>query len=313
MTLATCKPVERSEIGLLLPDDDQVTNRYGINDLNPIEQVLSNYGFNRLRKLRWPPKLNMDYLADLEALDWVILDVGQAAMNSGIVGYLHGRFIPMVRLLKGVQSIEQIQGQTSYQGLYGGVEVGYYKDIITWDNLERLGQKLDERLLSLTAPVRRISSRAASEAYFREASLRKPFVFLSYSGKDAELASQISAELKKRFQKVFDYRDGESITPGEPWLKEIFDKLSIAALGIPLVTSSYLQSGNCEHEAQEMVAERDSGKMAMIPIKLYKEDSLDLPTWMRNRQYMHVYDYPDIPSMVDKLLIFFDSLQEKLS
>jgi len=300
-----------SEIGILVPVSGTERNRYEKIHLDAIEQVLGDYGFNRIRQVRWPPTLDGEYMADIEALEWVIADIGEMAMSSGIVGYLHGRFVPTLRLLKGVDSTKRILKRQSYRGLYGGVEVGYSKDIIAWDNLDRLTEELNRRLLTLTAPTKRIGSHVESEAYFREASLRKEPIFLSYSGRDSKLALQISAELKKRFQQVFDYKDGESITPGESWLNEIFDKLSTAALGIPLVSSKYLKSGNCEHEAHEMVAQRDAGKMALIPIKLYEEDDFDLPSWMRNRQYMHVYDYSDIPLMVDKMVEFLDRTLQK--
>jgi hypothetical protein len=313
MAAAISKPIDakRSEIGILVPTAGPEEFRYSGDHIDAIEEVLNKYGFSRIKRLRWPPILNADYLADIESLDWIIVDIGVTAMSSGIVGYLHGRSVPTLRLLKGVDSTEQVKVQQSYRGLYGGVEVGYQTDIVGWSDVASLKRKMDERLLTLTAPVRRISSHAESEAYFRTASLRKEPVFLSYCGKDAELASQISGELKKRFQKVFDYKDGKSITPGESWLKEIFDKLSLSALGIPLVSSNYIQSGNCGHEAQEMVSQLDAGQMTMIPVKLYKDDRFELPNWMRSTQYMHIYDYPDVPSTVVKIIEFFDSALQK--
>jgi hypothetical protein len=313
MAAGLSRPLEaaHSEVGLLVPDSGVGQSAYAREHTEAVEEVLNKYGFTRTKRFRWPPQLDTDCLTDIEALDWVIAEVGPAALNSGIVGYLHGRFVPTMRLQKAVDGNQEPKENQSYLALYGGVEVGYRKDIIAWNDPEFLKVELDKRLFALTAPVRRIGSRPESEAYFREASLRKEFVFLSYSGKDVELASQLSAELKKRFQKVFDYKDGESITPGEPWLKEIFDKLSNAALGIPLVSLNYLQSGNCDHEAQEMIARRDSGKMAVIPLKLYRNESFDPPSWFGNRQYMHIYDYPDVPTTVNKLIEFFDRATKK--
>jgi len=154
--------------------------------------------------------------------------------------------------------------------------------------------------------VRRINTQQEAVKYFQKVKQRNDTVFLSYSGKDQEIATKISQELKKRFQQVFDYRDGESITPGQPWITEIFNKLSGSKLGIPLVSPSYLSSGNCTHEAQEMIALRDSDKIAVIPLKLYKED-IERPTWMRSRQYMHYYDYSDIKTLVEMLVKFYDA------
>jgi len=259
-----------------------------------------------IKQFPWPPLLHQEYLARTEKLDWLIIDIGQLAMSSGIVGYLHGRFIPMIRLIKTARSRRNIRNHKTYQPLFGGIEVGYPKDVVIWNDPATLSDELDQRLLVMTAPVERINTPDEAETYFRQASLRKEAVFLSYSGRDHELASKISGELKKRFQQVFDYKDGESITPGEPWLREIFDKLSVATLGVPLVSSSYFASGNCEHEALEMVAKRDMAEMSLIPLKLYADDDFQRPSWMSHRQYMHYYDYPDVATVTDKLIEFFD-------
>jgi hypothetical protein len=313
MTAAISKLMETkpSEIGLLVPTTGSKKSRYGKVHIDAIEQVLGQYGFNKIKHLRWPPILDSLYLAEIETLDWVIADIGKTAMNSGIVGYLHGRFVPTLRLLKGIDSKKNIFTQLSYRGLYGGTEAGYPNDIVSWENVDHLIEELDRRLFSLTAPSKRISSHNESEVYFREASLRKEPVFLSYSGKDSTLAVQISAELKRRFQQVFDYKDGKSITPGEPWIKKIFDQLSAAALGIPLVSDNYLKSGNCIHEAQDMVGQHDAGKMEMIAVKLYEEVDFEDATWMKSLQYIKFNQYPDIQSMVDNLVESFDQLQRK--
>jgi hypothetical protein len=313
MTAAMSKfgETKPSEIGLLVPTIGSKKCQYEKGHIDAIEQVLGKYGFNKIKHLRWPPTLDMFYLAEIEALDWVVADIGEPAMNSGIVGYLHGRFVPTLRLLKGAASTENILKQKGYRGLYGGTEAGYPNDIVGWENIDRLTEELDQRLFSLTAPSKRISSHDESKAYFQEASLRKEPVFLSYSGNDSDLAVQISAELKKRFQQVFDYRDGKSITPGEPWIKKIFDQLSAAALGIPLLSNNYLDSGNCVHEAQDMVAQHDAGKMIIIAVKLLEKVDFKDMTWMRNIQYIHLNRYPDISSMVDYLVESFDQLQRK--
>ena len=297
---------EDMHVGIVVPTDGPATRRYEPQDVRVIKETLGKHGVTSITQFPWPPIIHQRYLANAEALDFLVLDVGQTTMSSGIVGYLHGRFIPTLRLIKSGSSRKQIYKQKAYRLLYGGIEVGYPKDIVIWNDTDTLTRDLDQRLMVLTVPVERINTQAEAEAYFRKASLRKEAVFLSYSGRDHELASKISKEFKKRFQQVFDYKDGESITPGEPWLQEIFDKLSVVTLGVPLVSSNYFASGNCEHEALEMVAKRDAAEMSMIPLKLYADDDFKRPTWMRHRQYMHYYDYPDVETVADKLIEFFD-------
>jgi len=48
-----------------------------------------------------------------------------------------------------------------------------------------------------------------------------------------------------------------------------------------------------------------------MEIKLYKED-LEFPSWMRNRQYLHDYDYPDVKVMTDRVIDFFDQTTQNL-
>lgn len=308
MAAAAAHPraVQEMRAGIVVPTDGPATRRYEAGDIAAIKEALRQSGVTSITVFKWPPVLHKDLLAQVESNDFLVLDVGQTTMSTGIVGYLHGRFVPAIRLIKSRAAAKSKILPKSCRPLYGGIEVGYLKDIVSWGDTASLEGGLRDRLLVLSVPVKRISNHTEAKTYFRKASLRKEAVFLSYSGLDQELAARISSELKKRFQEVFDYKDGESITPGEPWLSEIFDRLSVATLGVPLVSSAYFASGNCEHEALEMVAKRDSGEMLLIPLKLYADDEFERPTWMRHRQYMHYYDYTDVETVVDKLIAFFD-------
>ncbi len=294
-----------SEIGLLVPDAGPAKSRYTDEEIECIRGVLSTYGYRHVKVLQWPPSLRLDYLAEIERFDWMIVDIGELSANTGIVGYLHGRFIPTIRLLKGVSDYQKARKKRLYKSLYGGVEVGYAEDIVAWDSLNALGKGLTNRVAVLTAPSQRIRSAAEAKEYFQRAALRKEAVFLSYSGKDSEFADRISAELKTRFQQVFDYRDGESLTPGEPWLKGIFDRLADAALGIQLLSEDYFKSKNCEHEAQEMVAKRDLSEMIVIPVKPHG-GKLSIPSWMTNLQYLEAHDDRDAAATVERIVQSFD-------
>jgi hypothetical protein len=111
-------------------------------------------------------------------------------------------------------------------------------------------------------------------------------VFLSYSGEDRDRVAPIAAELRKRFQSVFDYRDGgQSIEPGKPWLAEIFTNLDRSAVGVLMLSKAYLESGNCAHEARSIMAARDGGKMTVFSIKL-GDGELDSPPWLTDVQYL---------------------------
>jgi hypothetical protein len=296
----------KTNVGIFVPHSTTSAQNYTNNDMDIIQQTVRNKGFGSVEVIPWPPVFDGKLMALMETLDFAVVDIGSEAMSSGIIGFLHGRCVPCIRLLRGYVDKNMLKKRASLRGMFGVIPVGYAKDVILWKDRNTLAYELGMRLDFIKAPVHRINTQQEAIKYFQKAKQRNDTVFLSYSGKDYAIASKISQELKKRFQRVFDYRDGESITPGQPWITEIFDKLSGSKLGISLVSPSYLASGNCTHEAQEMIALRDSDKMAVIPLKLYEED-IERPTWMRSRQYMHYYKYADIKELVDRIIRFYDT------
>lgn len=282
---------EKTTVGLIVPAGRAGDTGYTESCIEKIRSILERNTYSDIKVIKWPPVLDRRTFSLFEELDLALVDLGEETVTSGIAAYLHGRFIPMIRL----RNVYPEQNGTGLQlfdsFLYGGVEVGYKKDMLIWDNLTSLEQDLAQKLTIIKSPVKRISTIDEARTYFQSAALRKEAVFLSYSGKDAGQASEMSSSLKRHFQKVFDYKDGESIKGGRPWLTEIFDQLSASAIGISLLSESYLASGNCAHEAQEMVALRDSGKMKFFPIKLYDNGTLTLPPFMTNIQYLRKYQY----------------------
>lgn len=289
----------KSKVGIVVPHLKSSSQGYTENDIDTIQQTILNKGFYSVEILRWPPIYDGKLLSFLENLDFAVVDIGVESMSSGIIGFLHSRCIPCIRLLKGYVDRKILTKRENFKGMFGFVPVGYAKDIIFWKDRKTLAYELDLRLDFIKSPVERINTHQEAIKYFQKAKQRNDTVFLSYSGKDLEIASKISHELKKRFRTVFNYRDDESITPGQPWITEIFDRLSGSKLGIPLISSNYLSSGNCTHEARDMIALYDSDKMAVIPLKIYDED-IELPTWMRSGQYIRYYRYSsDIKKLVD--------------
>lgn len=278
----------RTTIGIAVPKDASGTG-YTSQHIQLIESVLEKNGFDERKILAWPPVLNRASFGLFNDADLVIVDMGEDMARTGLPAYLHGQFVPMMRLRQTVD-LESSTPSPMENVLFGDVEVGYRKDIVVWNSEQSLETGLQERLSTLKANTSLICTIDEAKTYFQSAALRKEAVFLSYSGKDRDLAADISRELKKHFQKVFDYRDGTSIQPGQPWLNEIFEQLSASAIGIPLLSEHYFASGNCEHEARELVAHYDNKKMKVLPVKLY-QDAIKSPVWMQHIQYLRYTDF----------------------
>lgn len=284
-----------NRVAILLPD----SQGYSPDLVRIVEEIVQEHAFDA-RQLRWPPKMDTDFYAEIGAADWCIADIGPSTLPTGVVPFLHGRFIPTLRALD-VREREQSPIEAT---LFGAFEVGYSEDILRWKDEDSLRNGLRDRLALIKAPVESIVTEAQAEAYFRCAALRTDAVFLSYSGADQEVGARIGAALRRRFQKVFDYRDGKSITPGAPWFDEIFDNLAGSAIGVPLFSSNYFASGNCEHEAREMFSRSDSRKMFVFPVRLGGPE-FELPVWAQGTQYVLQSQHADEDAIVTALLNAF--------
>jgi len=285
-------------VGVLLPGTD-LKSGYTTEVTGTILASLEAAQFEPV-PMQWPPRVTTRFLEQIRSLDWVLLDVGPTSTETGIVGFLHGAFLPSMRLFF---LTSQAQDSTKpSEALYSGVEVGYQKDILRWWDMDSLSSGLAKRLESLKAQRKRISTLDEALKYFSSAALRKEAVFISYAGTDYDAASDIRAAVGKRFQEVFDYRDGQSIRPGQPWLKEIFDRLSVSPIGIPILSPAYLQSGNCMHELRQMIAQVDDKKMLLFPIKLRKDDSFIAPPELQTFQYARLWEYPSAKDLIEWII-----------
>jgi TIR domain len=285
----------RTAVALVLPT---AKHEYTPKSVDVVHERLQAQGYTDLRPVPSPPVLDRDTLVLFQEADFAVADIGDASASA--VGYLHGSFVPTMRLLRVPRGQDPAATVAVERTLYGTTEVGYSKDVLRWTDVRSLDRGLEARLATLDSQVERLSTAEEADNYFVEASRRKEAVFLSYSGSDEEIGSRFSAALKKRFQQVFDYRDGESIRPGQPWMDEIFDQLSTSAIGIPLLSKQYLASGNCEHEARAMVARRDNRAMQVIPVKVTSE-KLELPAYLEDPQYLRLAD-DDVKGAVERIV-----------
>lgn len=272
----------RTTIGIALPPQTQWGGYQP--HMAKIEATLKKHCNDDLKTIPWPPALDRDAFTLLHQLDWALVDIGKEMAATGMPAFWHGQAVPMMRLKYVPDGRKANAVSPLEKTLFGGVEVGYDEDILAWKDGRSLLGGIEQRLKALKADVTRINTNEEALVYFKKAARRKEAVFLSYAGKDAKSGSALSAALKQHFQKVFDYRDGKSIRPGQPWLDEIFDQLSASAIGISLLSKDYIKSGNCMHEARDMVAKLDNRNMKLVPVLLPGKE-IDIPSWLTSIQY----------------------------
>jgi hypothetical protein len=305
--LASLRTVDRevAQVGLLLPTGGSA-RAYKSRELAEISKVAQDQQVSSLSPCPGELVIDARMYRWLASLDWLITDVGELATRTGLPGFLHGMGIPMLRMCKGAKDEREAERGVSFRSLFGNLEVGYRKDIVFWDSSTPLAGQLASRIQRIREPVRRIGTLQEARSYFNSASLRNEAVFVSYSGRDVDFGRAIADALKKRFQVVFDYRDGESIVAGRPWLQEIFDKLAKSALGVPLLSPTYIDSGNCQHELAEMVAKQDMKQMKVIAVKLGDEKT-ELPVFLQATQYVRYREYPSVEALVDRIVASYDA------
>jgi len=251
-----------------------------------------------------------DFMQRLHGLDWMVTDISAPACASGLPGFVHGRFVPQMRLVRS-PSPDLPARSPLEDGLLKGFEAGYPKDIVRWHGGDSLVDEFDQRLAVLYEPRTYIGTAAEAAKYFAGAALRKETVFLSYAGEDRALVEGLAKALRGVFQSVFDYRDdGQSIVPGSRWIDEIFTKLVGSALAVPVVSPAYLASPNCMHEAREIIATADNRNLRVVPVKL-REGELELPPLMRDMQYLRGWEYPDAKLLAQRVVMAFDELENR--
>jgi hypothetical protein len=285
-------------VGLLLPGPQ---HGYTSRLIRGLTNALGDRGY-RTQRLTWPPVLTADLISSLRQLDWVVIDVADTVAAVTALAFLHGHAIPMLRLQRaadGIGSPPEVE-----KALFGGFEVGYCEDLLSWgtegDLLKEFGIRLDQ----IDAPVRRISTPEEADTYFRRAKLRKEQVFVSYAAQDGWAAQAIASELRKRFQRVFDYKDGgESLPAGTDWMTQLYSRLHDSRIGIPVLSSSYVNKKTCMREAQHMMIRADQDAMEVIPFNV---DGVDAPVFMQTLQFRPIDQSADIVQLVDDIIAQYD-------
>lgn len=285
-------------VALLLPG---TAHGYTSRLVRGLTDALEDRGY-RTQRLSWPPTLTAGLLSSLRQFDWVVIDVADAVPAVTTLAFLHGHAIPMLRLHRaadGTGSRPAVE-----KALFGGFEVGYCEDLLSWSGEDDLLQEFAVRLDQIDAPVRRISTPDEAESYFRRAQLRKEQVFLSYASEDGWAARAIAGELRKRFQWVFDYQDGgESLPAGTSWMTELYSRLHGSRLGIPLLSSSYIKKQTCVREAEYMMIRADQGAMQVFPFNI---DGVDPPPFLQAVQFGQIDRSTDVTRLIEDIIARYD-------
>ncbi len=292
----------RNRVGILLPASGITKNQRDV-----ILDLLENFGWQCF--FLPADSLDLKFLAQVEDLRWVLVEIGIDCQLDALVGYLHGRGIPTLRICRSTK-YSTVSLVETY--LLKGVEVGYARDILYWKDVRSLRKGLELRLQRLRIGMETIASKDQASRYFHEAQRLPHSVFLSYAGDDEDTAKPYGDKLRERFKKVFDYRDGRSLLTGKPWAPQLEETLAEASLAVLMLSPAYLESKPCQRESELMANHRFNGTQHVITIKLRNAPDgtpIKLPGYLGEDQYLRVWENDHDPQrVVDKLVSDFREL-----
>lgn len=254
--------------------------------------------------ISWPPVITPNFYTDLHKAELVIADVGSEIESTAIAAFLQGFFIPMIRLAHIDSKL------TSYQEIPTNrlIKECLPNEIIEWSDESTLRTRFKHKILRLLDPMIRITTHKAATRYFLSAALRQETVFLSYTGNDRNVAKKLRLELNKKFRKVIDYRDGETMFSGQVWREQVNLMLESSAIAVPILSADFISSQNCLNELRRIMELRKRKGLVVLPVKVSNEN-LDLPETIAFLNYLRLWEYDDIKSLAEKLILSYSEIK----
>jgi hypothetical protein len=286
-----------ARVGLLLPADP-APGAYTGEQLQTVKGVLDDEGLECVT-VPLPEVITPEFLLEVWQLDWAVVDVAAPGSAKEVLAFLHGQFLPMLRLRRTAPDDDPTSsGPSPGHALFGGFDVGYPEDLHDWHDLDSLGAAVREGFAAIDRPEAYVGSIEDARQYFSRAEQRKEHVFLSYSGDDRAVVAPIADAFRRRFQTVYDYRQ-QSIPVGTSWFNELLGQVAVSPVGVPLLSSSYLTKPICLEEAERMATRRLQGEMTVLPVTL---DDTTPPAVLETVQYIRAADFPDPAGLVEHLI-----------
>ena len=285
-----------AKVGLLLPTG-QGPGAYTAEDLHALEECLEYLGLECV-SLELPRVIGPEFLIEVWQLDWAVVDVGATGTDGAVLAYLHGQFLPMLRLRRVLQGGVPGRASALERILYGGFNVGYSED----NHTARSRLPGGRRCATLTprstarrptlAPPRRPSATSLGP---RSARRRSSSATAARTGPGWRRSPTPWSSVSRRSTTT----GGDSIPVGSNWYDEIIRQVSTSPVGIPFLSASYLTKPYCLEEAERMASRHVEGKMTVLPVNL---DDTTPPAVLDRIQYVRTAAFPDAASLVEHLI-----------
>jgi nucleoside phosphorylase len=243
---------------------------------------------------------SFEFALELDACDFVVLDVGSRQVPSWIYPFLQGRFIPVIRLL--------YQDATGRRGKFSSLlddddalqQAGVNNELfIRWSTPDELKAKLERQVEKLFQPREPFRSEEEGRDYFNKLGRRHVSMFISNAGPDNEFASRLVRALQLANIKPFHYVYQNPFELGRDWRDCLQANLQSTQLFVPLISRAYWDSDWCKQEYE--TAER-LRKRSMLTIYPYFLDDMEGPVVPpQGRRLWEMQPHEQIPRIVEDI------------
>jgi nucleoside phosphorylase len=256
------------KVGLLLSADGTANALYSTQIIDAIARIIDDAG-REPQVIRPSFHRNFEFALKLDECDFVIVDITPGFLPDWLFPYVHGRFMPAIKLLR----LPEVIAEAAIPPLISGQLVrgtGTESDsVIFWRDPRELLDEISAQLQKFAIEREPFYDFEAGEKYFLGLGLQKKKIFVSNAGSANKIAEQISKELKRWGVTHFQYVEENLLPVGKQWdIEKLTRQIESSDVFVALLTTDYFASDYCKSENETALALQKAGKIQFIPFFL---------------------------------------------
>jgi nucleoside phosphorylase len=214
----------------------------------------------------------LEFILEVDRHDFLVIDVGSDEIPTWLHSMLHGRFIPMIRLLHHDAGDEPSPLPPMLQGDIVELIAAGDERAILWSDADSLVRRLERELAKLRGQRRQFASEPEGVQYFRSLGrVTDAHVFVSNASGQNDLALELCRRLDLHNIRFFHYIFNTDIELGRPWRDELRTRLERSEIFVSLITKAYLESPVCQQEREMAFELYRKGRLRLL-IQVLLED-----------------------------------------
>jgi nucleoside phosphorylase len=214
--------------------------------LKRIEDVVDKAGF-RPERVPFEEPEDLNVLIRFDSYDFVVVDLDTPGIPSWMYPFIHGRFIPSIRLLHvsgdSAPELPPLVKSTMLRGLAPVDE-----PVLYWRDADLLVDAIEAQIARVKRNRQNFESFDDGLRYFRKAERREASIFISNAGEANDFAGRLAVAMKADGMEVFQYQEANRIPIGEEWEPWLQNEVRHSEIFLPLVTKGFWKSKPCMME-----------------------------------------------------------------